>query len=133
MIRLRRESLPATPWSPPFVLMMVVFIVQLYLLIFLRLVSIPALQGDFISYRWFIAFWTGDGALSRGLPFELMRINILLVVYLWATYRTLVPGREAVQRWGLVGAAVVLAVLQLLWVRSYALAGPSFTLLPIPM
>lgn len=133
MIHLRRSSLPATPWSSPFVLMVVVFIVQIYVMIFLRAVSLPALQGDFLVYQWLIAFWTGDGALKRGLPFELMKTNMLLVVYLWAMCRTLHPRREAAQRLGLVGAAVLLAILQLAWARSYELARPRFVLLPLPM
>jgi len=134
MRALRRSRLPPTPWCPPFVLTMVVVIVQFYVLIFLRCVSLPVLQGDFLRSQWFISLWTGDGALDRGLPFELMKINLLLVVYLWVMCRTLHPRREAAQRLGLVGAAVVLVVLQLAWAESYALARPRFgTLVPVDM
>lgn len=111
--------------------MMVVFIVEIYVGLYLRAVSLPVLQGDFLAYQWFIGFWTGDGALTRGLPFELMKINLLLAVYLWVTCRALHPRRERVQRLGLVGAASVLLLLQLFWAMSYELAWPRFDLLPL--
>ena len=133
MIHLRRPRLPATTWTPPFVLVLVALMVQIYVLIFVGCVSLPVLQGDFVRSQWFMGFWTAEGALKRGLPFGLMMINILLVVYLWATCRALDRRRGVAQRLGHLGAAVVLAILQLLWAKSYDLARPRFTLIPFPM
>jgi hypothetical protein len=111
----------------------VVVIVQVYVLIFVRCVSL-GLEWDYVRFQWFVFFWVGDGALDRGLPFELMKINVLLAAYLGVMCRTLHPRREAAQRLGLVGAAVVLAMLQLAWAASYELlTWPRFNLVPLPM
>jgi hypothetical protein len=133
MIHRPRASLPTTPWSPPFVLFLVVAMVQIYLLIFLRLVSLPALAGDFLAHQWLYNFLTAGGSLARALPFELMKINLLLAVYLWAMSRTMDPRRKAVQRLSLLGAAVLLVVLQLAWAGSYEVVRPRFDLVPVSL
>lgn len=133
MIHRRRSSLPPTPWSPPFVLVLVVAVVQIYLLIFVRLVSIPAVQGEFLAYQWLYHFLTAGGSLARALPFELMKINLLLAAYLWVMSRTMDPRREAVRRLGLLGAAAILAALQLAWAGTYEVIRPRFDLVPVSL
>lgn len=131
MIHLGRIRLPATAWTPPFVLALVVGIVETYLLIFFQFAKSGGGADSFIRYQWLMGLWTGGGALERGLPFELMKINLLLGVYLWLMSRTMHPRYEAIHRLGLVVGALVLVALQILLATVGGLPQPDFVLIPI--
>lgn len=131
MIHLGRIRLPATAWTPPFVLALVVAIVEFYLLVFMYLVG--SVGERWHRYLWFRDFLTAGGALERGLPFEFMKINLFLGVYLWLMSRTPHPRREAIHRRGLLIAALVLVLMQILLFLSSDLGTADFTLIPIDL
>lgn len=133
MIHLGRIRLPATAWTPPFVLALVVAIVELYLLIFLQFAKSGGGVDSFPRYQWLLAMWTGGGELERGLPFEFMKINLLLGIHLWLMSRTISPRRDAVHRLGLIIAALVIVALQILLAMSSDLPAPDFVLIPIEL
>lgn len=132
MIHLGRIRLPVTAWTPPFVLALVVAIVEIYLLIFFQFMKTGG-GPDFLRYQSLAVFWTAGGALEGGLPFELMKINLLLGVYLWLMSRTMHPRRDAIHRWGLIVGALVLVALQILLARACELPQPDFVLIPIEL
>lgn len=130
---LGRIRLPATAWTPPFVLALVVAIVELYLLVFLQFAKSGGGADSFPRYQWLLEMWTGGGELERGLPFEFMKVNLLLGVHLWLMSRAMSSRHEAVHRLGLILAALVIVALQILLAMSSDLPAPDFVLIPIEL
>lgn len=131
MILLGRARLPRTAWTPPFVLALVVAHVEVYLLVFFQFMKLGSGTDNYLRYQWFLEFWTGGGALEHGLPFEFMKVNLLLGVYLWLMSRTLHPRGEAIHRQGLIVAALVVVALQISLARSCEVPRPDFELIRI--
>lgn len=118
-------------WSTPFAFILVVLVVEIHLLVFLRLVTIPVASGDFLQYQWILDLWTAGGALDRGLPFELMKMNTVLAVYAWLMSRSMHLRGETVHRLALLGAALALLGFQVVLAMSSELVRPPFTLVPL--
>lgn len=129
MTHLGRIRLPATAWTPPLVLALVVAIVEFYLLIFFHLVVSGGRPDDFLRHQSMVAFSTGEGALPRGLLYEFMKLNLFLGIYIWLMSRTLDPRR----RLGLLIASLVLALMQVLLFLSSNLPTTDFTFIRIDL
>lgn len=113
MILARSRHLPREAWSFPFAFIMVVLIVELYLIVFLRLITFPLVLGDSAVYDLLVELFTAGGVLHHGLHVEVMKLNVLLAVYAWVMSRTLPIRRDRVHRLALVGAALALLGFQL--------------------
>lgn len=131
MIHLGRILLPRTAWTPPFVLALVVATVEIYLILYLLLVHTGGAIDSFLRYQLYSELVAGGEALEHGLPYEFMKLNLVLGLYLWLMSRTLRTRHDAIHRLGLIGAALVLVSLQILLAKCYALIQPSFELIQI--
>jgi hypothetical protein len=112
---------PVLAWSSTFAFILVVVIVELYVLVFLALMGSNSPRPHSYGADWLISLWTGGGQLPRGFPLEIMRLNVLLVVYIWLMSRTLDPIREWIHRLALIGSALALLAMQFLFARYYDL------------
>jgi hypothetical protein len=110
---------------------MIVLAVETLMLLHFQVVSVFNRGPDFVFYQWFIAFWTADGRLPKGLAWEVMKINLLFAVYAWVMARAMVPDKDIIHRWSLASAALLLLVYNLMLLRSADMALPWFTLTPI--
>jgi hypothetical protein len=111
-------------WTPTFALILVVATVEIHLLLYLLLSGWSA-RGNFLLFQGFYDFWTSGGGLGRGLPFEVMKLNVLVALYAWVSSRGC-PAR--LHRFALVGAGLLLVALQLGLFVSYEIAEPRFVL-----
>lgn len=112
-------------------LTLVVAIVEIYLLIYLLLVHPGGADHNFLRYLQYGELLAGGDALEHGLPYEFMKLNLVLGLYLWLMSRTLRTRHDAIHRLGLIVAALVLVSLQILLAKCYALIQPSFELIQI--